>query len=298
MSLVNLKIFKLQYSGRAELFEGSSEELYDIFSPVNIIYVYVIGQKRLYVWLGSQISPTLRNNISLFRERFPDNYPDLRVLRYITIDEKGEPWDFFQGTGLSKELLHERIDSYQEKLTPIMAEIKELQERADTLFENEKYSEAIDVANKILEKAIQVDDKPLKKDQEEFIDECEVREKFKTIMGQLQCDKNDLESKIESIQSSRDIDDFHSSTSNFKQKYEEYLDFSKFPEIKDLFEREEKIWNQYEQEKSIQSTIKSLKIDIEELRKKAKEAIEIGDLYMAHDYFDEIIKLLTEHSAA
>lgn len=294
MQSTNIKIFKLQYSGKAQEIEEISDNIYDLFSPVNIIVIYLGSQKRLYVWIGSNASQTLKSYITPFRETFQDDFPALRVLRYITIDPKEEPWDFFQGSGLSKERLHEQIESCENNLLPVLSQIEDLQTKAATLFESESYSEAIVVANEILELAVEIKDNPLKQDQEEFIAECEVREKFKSLMTQIVEDKELLSQKIDSVSTNDDIMDLHEFANKFKEKYAEYTDLATIPYVQDLLEKEQEIWMQFEEKNQQTILLNDLKININELRKKAKNALNDAKLYQANDYFFQIIQILED----
>jgi len=309
----NLKIFKLKYDGKIHLRQESIAEAIELFSSVNIVAIYVGNEKRLYNWIGQNASRTLKNYIVHFRDMFRDEYPDLRVLRYITVESKEEPFDFFQSIGISKELLHGRIEKEEDKLQPVIDEINELKSRIDDLFEAESYDEAINYANMILHLAKGIDDKALIKDQEEFIAEAELRIKTKKILEELQEEKKIISEQLYNLDTDEDIIKFHNILEEFKQKYGEYVEFSNFPEIQNIIAKEEDIWKDYvqrkeglegetkkkleEQDKVEQEANRfdELKMSISELRIKAKKTVDKGELIDASDVFNEILGKLNEY---
>ena len=91
-----LKIFKLHYSGEVESIDDISENIIQLFSTVSVLSIYIGLQKRLYTWIGSHASRTLKNYIVQMREIFTRDYFDLRILRYITVESQSEPYDFLR----------------------------------------------------------------------------------------------------------------------------------------------------------------------------------------------------------
>ena len=308
----NLKIFKLKYGGKiAERAESISEAI-ELFSSVNIVAIYVINEKRLYNWIGQNASRTLKNYIVQFRDLFREEYPDLRVLRYITVESKEEPFDFFQSIGISKELLHGQIEKQEDKLQPVIDEINELKNKIDDLFESEEYEEAINFANKILDLAKGIDDKSLIKDQEEFIAEADLRIKTKKILEDLQDEKKIIQEQLYSLDTDDDIIDFHKNLEGFKQKYGEYVKFSKFPEIQNMITKEVDIWQDYvqrtqaheseskkeqEEKEKVEkeaNRFEELKTHISNLREDAKKAIDKSEILETFDNYSKILNELQE----
>lgn len=245
----NLKIFKLLYSGEIEICEGNKEDPLELFSHVNIIAIYVIDQKRLYIWIGSNASRSLKNYIVHFREVFSKDFPELRVLRYITVEAKSEPFEFFQNVGISREQLRERIKSQEEKLQPIYSEINDLEEEAGKCFEAKEYEEAIEIAKNIIILAEDIDDKYLLKDQNEFIAEAQIRAKNKRLLVEIREKSFIIKEKFENMQEAKEIMNIHEYFEDFKQIYGEYVNLTTLPEIASLLLKEEKMWLDYKYDK-------------------------------------------------
>lgn len=309
----NLKIFKLKYGGKIAEREESISEAIELFSSVNIVAIYVINEKRLYNWIGNNASRALKNYIVQFRDLFRDEYPDLRVLRYITVESMAEPFDFFQSIGISKELLHQQIEKQTDKLQPVIDEINELKDKCADLFESEEFEEAITIANKVLGLAKNIDDKSLIKDQEEFIAEADLRIKTKKILAELQDEKKFLQDQLYNLDTDENIVDFHENLEEFKNKYKEYVKFTNFPEIQNVIAKEEDIWRDYiqrqealeneakkkqdEQERldKLTNRFDDIKLNIGDLRKQAKKAIDKGELIEAFDLFNKILTSINEY---
>jgi len=309
----NLKIFKLKYGGRIQERKESISEAIELFSSVNIVAIYVIKEKRLYNWIGQNASRTLKSLIVQFRDLFKDEFPNLRVLRYITVESKEEPYDFFQSIGISKEILHGQIDKEADKLQPVIDEINELKNKIDDLFESENYEEAITYANKILDLARNIDDKSLIKDQEEFIAEAELRIKTKRILEEIRSEKEVIQNQLYNLDNDSDIENFHKTIEQFKEKYEKFVDFSNLPEIQNIITKEADIWQDYTQKKealtteasklqeekekkeNLESRFEDLKTLISELRSNAKIAIGKSEIIEAFDNFNKILNNLNAY---
>ena len=120
LEAINLKIFKLNYSGKFD--EVKSENVLDLFSLVNVLAIYVPMQKRMYIWIGKNATQGLKKHIAQTRALFSTQkeFSDLKILRNITIEAGSEPSDFFQFIGFSWEDLNEHLKKQEEVLTPLL----------------------------------------------------------------------------------------------------------------------------------------------------------------------------------
>ncbi|TFG09467.1 MAG: hypothetical protein EU535_09060 [Promethearchaeota archaeon] len=184
MSVQNFQVFRLRYAGKFEACEDceTPERLLEYFSVVSILAIYIAREKRLYIWVGSKASDSLKNYIAHVRAIFSRDLPELRVIRNITIECKFENPDFFESldatqTGISKEQLHEYIEYQETKLLPVISKIDTLKKEADELFLSKDYLGAIEASKKIIALAEGIDDKAIIHDQEDFINEARNRER-------------------------------------------------------------------------------------------------------------------------
>ena len=313
MQSSNLTIFKLNYSGEIKSHDESIGEAIDLFSAVNILAIYVRNQKRLYIWIGKNASQTLKNHIVEFRDNFSNAYPELRVLRYITVESQSEPFDFFESIGISKEVFCEKIEKEETKLRPVIDEINQLKRKIDDLFEKENYEESIDYAKEIIELAKKIDEQALMNDQEEFIALAELKIKSKKLLEDIEAQKNFFIHKIDNIKNDNDILDLHSELENFHNKYNQIIDFSILPEVNEIFLKEDEIWSAFnkrkeEEKKNAEKELEKQKLieerrknvdelikRINELRAQAKRAIEKSDIIEISTIFNKILINLTEY---
>ncbi|MGQ4873667.1 MAG: hypothetical protein ACP6IY_06275 [Promethearchaeia archaeon] len=297
MVMDDLKVFKLNYAGEIE--EINAENLIDLFSLYDVLAFYTSGQKRLYIWIGEYALNSIKKYIAQFRQIFANEYPDYRVLRYITIESKTEPFDFFQNTGIPKNKLHEKIESEQLKYSEheeIFSKINDLKNDADKAFENEDYSKAIELSEEIIELAIKINDENIIKNQKEFMAEAEARQKARDILKEIRQEKTRLRQKINNISKDEEIIEIYNEAAEFRKKYNDYLNLPALASVVKVLNEIEQKYNEYtgkERKKEKESDkSRDLIIKISELRNKAIEALEIGKLISSYNYFKEIIQYL------
>jgi len=80
----NIKIFKLNYSGTFK--EISEEKLLLSFTLFDILTFYVPNQRLMYIWIGKKVSQSLKKLIPQIRGAISSEYPELKILRNITIE--------------------------------------------------------------------------------------------------------------------------------------------------------------------------------------------------------------------
>ncbi len=286
VTIENALFFKLNYSGEIEEFPEKCNDPVELFSSVNIIPIYIRGSKKLFTWVGNNASQTLKKYISQFRELFSKKRDDLRVLRYITVEAKSEPYDFFQSTGISKDKLLKRLDEQENKLKPVVSKINELKQEEDELFEVEKYEQAVTKAEEILILAEQIEDSSLKQDQEEFISEARNRVEAKKIFGEITQETKDIKIKLDQVSNGNEIIEIHNRTEIFKEKYKKYVNLIALPDVAEILTAEDKVWQKYEASNEQLS-------QLDELEKNFNTSLEGNDLKRSKEVIEKIKALLT-----
>ena len=290
-----LKVFKILYSGEIE--EINRNNLLDLFSLLNVIGFYSLRKKKLYIWVGSFASRTIKNYIVKFRQIFKTDYPQYSVLRYITIESKSETHEFFENTGISKKALDKRISLEEEKYEKhdlIINQIKELKDEADTYFEKEQFEQAISMAKKIIEKAKEIDEKSLIRDQIEFISESEARAKAKLVLKDIREEKKKIKNLYENLQKNSEIINLHGMASRFEKKYLDYLDLTALSDVKTLLNSIKYSYKKFEEEYKKSNNSDEILNEIEILRNKAKTALNRREFRESINLFREILIILNK----
>ena len=283
----DIKAFKLHYSGRFVPCGEECEDLVELFSSVHVLSFYIAGEKRLYTWIGENASQTLKAYIVRFRQIFSEEYPDLRVLRYITVEAGTEPFDFLRSIGISKEDLHSHIDQEVDKLSPVLSKISTLKEQEDNLFNNEQYDQVIEIAKEIISLAEESDNESLRIDQESLIEEAKNRSIATDMLKNIEKDRLKLKAQIENIENSEDVFTLHSQTEKFKETYGEYFDFSRIPDVLTVLEKEEEIWKKY-------SETREKTREIEDIENQYLSVYESNDYDTAQKIMEEIKEILLQ----
>jgi len=280
-----LKIYKLHYSGEVESIDDISENIIQLFSTVSVLSIYVELQKRLYTWIGSHASRTLKNYIVQMREIFTRDYFDLRILRYITVESQSEPYDFFENTGINKEKLHEHIQKHEDKLTPVLVEIDQLKSKQDRFFEAEEYDKAIEIAYEIIELAKKIEDLLLEKDQEDFIRGARYKAEINKIIIKIEDESEIISDKVKKSQNSTEIVELHKIVEDFYEKYKDYINLPELENVRKILSYEKVMWQEF-----------SVKLkDIEKLSQfesNIKEALNQNNLKKSLDILEESRKIV------
>jgi hypothetical protein len=228
----NIKFFKLTYSGN--FIELSSDNELDYFNLFDIIAVFVANQKRMYVWIAKKASQSLKSHIPQIRRIFSKEYPELVILRNITIDAGSEPSEFFDFMDFSREDLDTHLRNIETKLLPIVSEINRLKNDADRYFISEDFEKAIYQAEKIISLAKKIEDESLESDQIDFINEARIKAKAKKRLKEIE---DECEEIIEEFEKRIEVDDFrgaHNVVNGFKMKYEDEFDLLSIPLAKHI----------------------------------------------------------------
>ncbi len=289
----DLKVFKLLYSGEIKEQTLESGNLVDIFSNFSVLAFYIGKNKRLYTWIGEDASRTLKNYIVNMRQAFSEEYPYMRVLRYITedsIESMSENDEFFSDIGILKENIVKHLEleksKYEEEL---QTKINNLKEEADSFFENENFEKAIEISKTIIELAKETQDKKLIEDQEAFISEAEARMKAKFILTEIREESKKIKKRyLEAKKNNIQIKALYNYVQTFKKNYEQYLTLPALETIQRLILNVEELWSEYFSKIKKQDQIEEDMEIINSLREKGKDKLNKGSLSEAHKYFEKI----------
>ena len=277
LEAINLKIFKLNYSGKFD--EVKSENVLDLFSLVNVLAIYVPMQKRMYIWIGKNATQGLKKHIAQTRALFSTQkeFSDLKILRNITIEAGSEPSDFFQFIGFSWEDLNEHLKKQEEVLTPLIKKIISLQSKQTKLIDSEKYHEAIKISEQIIELAKQINDGALENEQKEIISELNKKSELKTDIDKIKEETRDLKIKFEELVETKtpnNITNAHKMIEEFKQRYEGVFDLTGISESHELIKKDEIVWSNF---------TKDMKYAIKELEKLKEKFYKTLEKHQIHE---------------
>ena len=276
----NIKIFKLNYSGSFK--EISEENLLLSFTLFDILTFYVPNQRLMYIWIGKKASQSLKKLIPQIRGAISSEYPELKILRNITIESGLEPAEFLGLIGITEEGMKARIKKLEIKLLPILSEINRLKEKVDKYFISENYNMAIDAAQKIVNLAKDIDDDSLEQDQINFINEARARAQASEILHQIENQSKELIKEFNQLVDVEKYREAHNLVKDFKKEYENEYDISSISLAQQLILKDENM-------------IYSLKIEQEKIKKEINEFYNSfktgpnkGNLKQAKEFFGKI----------
>ncbi|MFW9930957.1 MAG: hypothetical protein ACFFD1_16330 [Candidatus Thorarchaeota archaeon] len=223
----NIKVFKLTYSGKFTELSADTELHY--FNLFDIIAVYVTNQKRMYVWIARKAAQSLKNHIPQIRQIFSKEYPELIILRNITIDEGFEPPEFFELMNFTRDELLQHLKNIETNLLPIILEINRLKNDVDQYFISEEYEKAIFQAKKIMQIAQKIEDESLERDQRDFIQEAQIKVKAKEKLKEIEEECKIVIDEFEKLIKSEDYQGAHNLVGNFKSKYDKEYNLNTIP---------------------------------------------------------------------
>lgn len=179
----------------------------------------------------------------------------------------------------------EKSDEKKKKII-LISEIDELKVIAHNHYLMGKYNEALKVAREIIELAKNADLNFIIQEQEKFITKIYQLVEKRDLKSFLIEDFEDLKNKFEKLLKFERIMEAHEIVEEFKQKYNTIIDLSPNIPIKDLFEREEKIWDNFSNE---QNTIKK---KLEPLEIQLQSYLSTNNVQLARDAFEKAKLLL------
>ncbi|MFW9771504.1 MAG: hypothetical protein ACFFBY_09630 [Promethearchaeota archaeon] len=284
----NIKLFKLNYSGNLE--EISTKNLLSNFTLFDILTFYVVNQKRLYIWVSKKVSQSLKSHIPTIREIFFRNYPNLKVIRNIIIEYNSEPVDFFELIEISKSKYREHFRQLEFKLLPVISEINRLKEGVDKNFVAENYNEAIDIAQKVINLAHEIDDYSLEKDMLNFIEEAKSRNKIKQIVRKIETEAEIKLKVFENLIRARNYKEAHNIAQDFKNKYQNDVNLLSIQFAQDLILKDENIlFNLREEQQVLKKRVEVLVRKIERFMKASKVFQAGKSLKEIEDLVDKVI---------
>jgi len=242
----NIKVFKLTYSGK--FIELSAESELNYFNLFDIIAVYLFDQKRMYVWVGKKASQSLRNHIPQIRQIFSSEYPELVILRNITIDAGSEPMEFFEVMGFEKKDLVQHLQNVETNLLPIISEINRLKSDVDQFYISENYEKAIFQAKKIIQLAQKIEDESLERDQKDFIREAQIKFEAQKKLKEIE---DECKAVIDEFQKCIEAEDYrgaHKIVGEFKSKYEKNYNLKSIPLAKQIILMDENLGKSIDKE--------------------------------------------------
>lgn len=276
----NIKIFKLNYSGTFK--EISEEKILLSFTLFDILTFYVPNQRLMYIWIGKRVSQSLKKLIPQIRGAISSEYPELKILRNITIESGLEPAEFLSIIKITEDVLKARIKKLESNLLPILSEINRLKEKVDKYFISEDYNMAINAAQKILNLAKDIDDDSLEQDQINFINEAQSRARDSETLHHIENQSKEVLNQFNQLVEIEDYREAHSLAEDFKKKFENEYDISSIPLAQQLILKDENM-------------IYSLKIEQEKIKKEIddfynsfKIGSKKGNLKQAKEFFGKI----------
>jgi hypothetical protein len=276
----NIKIFKLNYSGTFK--EISAEKILLSFTLFDIITFYVPNQRLMYIWIGKKVSQSLKKLIPQIRGAISNEYPELKILRNITIESGLEPAEFLDIIGITEEVLKVRIKKLETNLLPILSEINRLKEKVDKYFISENYIMAIDAAQKIVNLAKDIDDDSLEQDQINFINEAQSRAQASEILHQIEHVSKEIIKKFNQLVEVENYREAHNLAQDFKKKYENEYDISSIPLAQQLILKDENMIYSLKIEQA------KIKKEIDEFYNSFKTGPNKGNLKQAKEFFGKI----------
>jgi len=255
----DIKIFKLNYSETVE--EISQENLLKQLNLFNILTFYVSNQKRMYIWIGKRASQTLKSHIPKIREIISKDYPELNILRNITIESGTEPSNLLEILNISKEELNNHIRNLELRLLPFLSEINKLKGAADKKFISEDYNAAISLAEKILKISEDINDESLEIDQKNFINEAQIMNKAHGILQEIESEATQVVKTFQKLRDDGKFKEAHDLVINLKQKYEKDYNVYSIPIFQELILKDENlIYNLRSEQKELNSRLDDLEI--------------------------------------
>ncbi len=233
----DFKVYKLRYSGSFE--EIPQEELTNNLTLFNVLIFYIPDLKRMYVWMGKKTAQSLKRHIPQIRGAISRKYPELKILRNITIESGLEPPEFLNIIGIEKEILKSNIKTLEVKLLPVLSEINRLKERSDKFFIANNYGEAIELAQKIVNLARDIEDDSLEQDQINFINEAHLRARASEILNEIEQVCKEKTKKFNHLVETENYEEARTIVEEFKQKYEDKYELSSIPLAQQLLMKEE-----------------------------------------------------------
>ena len=233
----NLKIFRLDYSGSFE--EIAPKNLFNNLTLFNVLIFYISDLKRMYVWMGKKAAQSLKRHVPQIRGAISRKYPELKILRNITIESGLEPPEFLNIIGIEEEILKSNIKNLEVRLLPVLSEINRLKEKSDKFFIANNYGEAIELAQKIVNLARDIKDDSLEQDQINFINEAQIRGRVREILNEIEQACKEKTKRFNQLVEAEEYEEARTVVAEFKQNYADKYELSSIPLAQQLLLKEE-----------------------------------------------------------
>jgi len=233
----DFKVFKLRYSGKFE--EIPQEELTNNLTLFNVLIFYIPDLKRMYAWMGKKAAQSLKRQIPQIRSAISKKYPELKILRNITIESGLEPPEFLSIIGIEEEILKSNIKKLEIRLLPVLSEINRMKDKSDKFFIANNYGEAIEIAQKIVNLAREIKDDSLEQDQINFINEAHIRARASEILNEIEQICKEKTKKFNQLVEAENYEEARIVVEEFKQKYADKYELSSIPLAQQLLLKEE-----------------------------------------------------------
>ncbi|MHA1467594.1 MAG: hypothetical protein ACTSP6_05885 [Promethearchaeota archaeon] len=233
----DFKVFKLRYSGKFE--EIPQEELTNNLTLFNVLIFYIPDLKRMYAWMGKKAAQSLKKQIPQIRSAISKKYPELKILRNITIESGLEPPEFLSIIGIEEEILKSNIKKLEIRLLPVLSEINRMKDKSDKFFIANNYGEAIEIAQKIVNLAREIKDDSLEQDQINFINEAHIRARASEILNEIEQICKEKTKKFNQLVEAENYEEARIVVEEFKQKYADKYELSSIPLAQQLLLKEE-----------------------------------------------------------
>jgi len=260
----NIKIFKLTYSGNLE--EISQDNVLKNFTLFDIINFYVINQRRMYIWIGKKAPQSLKRHIPSIREIFSRDYPNLKILRNITVEFDSEPIEFFEAIQISEKNYRDYLNDLEIKLLPALSGINRLKDEADRNFISGNYEKSIIFAQKIIELAKEIDDEALEINLFNFIEEAKSRAKAKEILEQIENECKIKTQIFDNLNKAENYKEAHEIVIEFRKKYERDYNLLSISVAQELLLKDENmLYNLRQEQQLLKDKFDALEREIERL---------------------------------
>ncbi|MFX1494887.1 MAG: hypothetical protein ACFFBZ_11445 [Promethearchaeota archaeon] len=281
----NIKVFKLTYSGNLE--EISQEDILPSFTLFDILTFYLSNQRRMYIWISKKAPQSLKRHIPSIREIFLKDYPNLKILRNITVEFGSEPMAFFEAIEISEKKYRDYLNELETKMLPVLSGINRLKDEADKNFIAEKYEKSIIFAQKIIDLAKEVEDESLEVNLLNFIEEAKSRAKAKGVLEQIEKECRIKMQIFDNLNKAGKYKEAHEIVMAFRKKYEPDYNLFSISVAQELLLKDDNMLYNLKQEQQL------LKEEIDVLEGKIEDSISNNKLNQAERILEES-KSITE----
>jgi hypothetical protein len=254
-----IKIFKLNFDGSFD--DISYADIQDAFTIINVLAIYIESEKIMYSWIGSSAPQSLMKHLPHLRIIIKEEFPEFRIIRYITIGMREEPFNFFEKLPIAKEDLYKQIDQQEERILPILKEIKEFEVKTNEQIDEGQYEEAIETLAETIKLAQNIDDEALETEQRRKISDITENHINRRIMAEVQEETIKLRRVFYDLLDNDDNIGAHKVIDEFKAKYENLYDLTLNSSAKALIKKDKEM--RQEEIVQIKNGLPQLEIDFQ-----------------------------------